>query len=144
MTVERQQWWLRFSGLLVMGFGLLVCLAAWPPTAGATVFLADLVIWPLDGQQTGRAGETRLLSAVGGGVMAGWGAMIWMLAGRPLLLMPAEIRRVVLGSVGLWFVIDSGGSLLAGVPVNAVANVGFLLLFAVVLRRPARPAANPA
>ena len=55
--------------------------------------------------------------------------------------MPANqdlTRSLILTSIGAWFVIDSAGSILAGAPVNALFNVGFLAMFAVPLWRPAR------
>jgi hypothetical protein len=35
-----------------------------------------------------------------------------------------------------WFVVDSIGSVAAGVPLNALANVSFVVLFLLVFRRP--------
>ena len=35
-----------------------------------------------------------------------------------------------------WFAVDSIGSIAAGVPLNAVANIGFVVLFVLVFRQP--------
>ena len=93
------------------------------------MLLADLLIWPLDGAQTGAASETRLMLAIGGGVMAGWGWMIRQLAGAPMARDPAGMRGLIRQSAVLWFVIASTGSVLAAAPLDAVANLGFLALF---------------
>lgn len=140
MDVTMQRRWLRIGAGLVMASGLLVALMAHPATGAGTAVLVDLLVWPLDGAETGAAAETRLLAAIGGGVMAGWGWMLWRLAGAPLEAMPAEVRRLVVGSTALWFVVDSAGSLAAGAPLNLAGNLVFLALLTVPFLRPARPA----
>jgi hypothetical protein len=141
MTVDRQIFWTRLAAEIVMAFGLIIALGAHPATAGVPAFFADLLFWPLDGLQTGLADETRLLSAIGGGIMLGWGAMIFLLAGAPMRADPDGTRRIILISVGLWFVLDSTGSVLAGAPLNVLGNLAFLALFALPLRQPAAAAA---
>ncbi|MGI9410175.1 MAG: hypothetical protein ACR2OV_08875, partial [Hyphomicrobiaceae bacterium] len=66
---------LKFGSALVVGFGVVIAMAAYPPTAGIARFLLDLVIWPVDGVQAISGPEMRLLSAVSGGVMVGWGIL---------------------------------------------------------------------
>lgn len=40
----------------------------------------------------------------------------------------------IMTGITFWFVTDSTASILSGAPVNAVLNIGFLLLFALPLR----------
>lgn len=138
MTQERTRRWLRFASATVIGFGLLTALGAHPTTGRAVIFLADLLLWPLDGAETGDAGETRLIAAIAGGVMAGWGWMLWGLTGEGMDRAPELSRRLILGSVALWFLIDSTGSLAAGAPLNILGNLVFLAMFLWPLRRPIR------
>ena len=132
---------LQGAAVTVMVSGVIVAGSAYPATAGVTRFLVDLIFWPIDGQQSLDAPETRLLGAVCGGVMAGWGLMLWLVAARLYPREPALARSIILGSVAVWFVTDSTGSVMAGAPLNAVFNVGFLLAFWLPLRRPAVRAA---
>ncbi|MCU0827057.1 MAG: excinuclease ABC subunit A [Tabrizicola sp.] len=141
MTAEQKG--LRFAAGVTCLTGLALALSAWPPLAAPLRLLADLLIWPLDSAQTLAAAETRLMLAISGGVLAGWGAMIWQLAGSPFARSPAEVRRVILISVLTWFVIDSAASVLAGATLNVAANLVFLALFLVPMRLARRTAAMP-
>jgi hypothetical protein len=135
MTQENTQRWLKFGSALTIFFGLLVAVAATPAGAAPTSFLADLIFFPIDGAQNVGAPETRLLNAIGGGVMAGWGVLLWLLTTRLYPRDPKLARQLIIPSIVTWFVIDSTGSILAGAPLNAVFNVSFLLIFCVPLWR---------
>ncbi len=133
MTSEQKG--LRLASGVTMGFGLGLALAAFPPLAGPAMLLADVLIWPLDGAETGAASETRLLLAIAGGVLAGWAWLIWQLAGAPMARDPVATRALIRQSILVWFVTDSAASVLAGAPLNAVANLAFLALFLVPMQR---------
>jgi hypothetical protein len=92
-------------------------------------------IFSIDGAQDLAAPETRLISAIGGGVMAGWGVLLWMLSTQLFPRDPALAAKLIITSIVTWFVIDSTGSMLAGAPLNAAFNVSFLLVFCVPLWR---------
>ena len=72
--------WLQAGSALTVFFGALVAAAAVPALSGPVRFLADLIFFPLDGLQSVAAEETRLINAIAGGVMVGWGLMLWMLS----------------------------------------------------------------
>lgn len=57
----------------VIAFGALTALAAWPATAPPANLLADLLHWPLNGTEKIDTPRARLLAAIAGGVMVGWG-----------------------------------------------------------------------
>ncbi len=127
--------WLKFGSALTVFFGILVAAAATQIGAAPTQFLADLIFFPIDGAQDLAAPETRLISAIGGGVMAGWGVLLWMLSTHLFPSDQALAAKLIIASIVTWFVIDSTGSILAGAPLNAVFNVSFLLIFCVPLWR---------
>lgn len=130
--------WLKASTLFTIGFGLLMALAAAPALSAPLAYLLDLVFFPLDGAQSMADSQVRLFSAIGGGVMVGWGCAIWMIITRVAGPDPDLARALILVGMGAWFVVDSTGSILSGGHWNAVANIGFLLLFlipALQLRR---------
>lgn len=140
--MTREQRGLRFAAGVTMGFGLMTALAALPQLAAPTVMLADILIWPVDGAETGSLPEARLLYAIAGGVLTGWGWMIWLLAGEAMERQPELVRTVIRQSLLLWFAVDSTGSVLAGAPLNVLANGAFLALFLVptLLQAPAKAA----
>lgn len=125
--------WLKIGSALTVFFGALVAAAAVPALSGPVQFLADLIFFPLDGLQSVAAEETRLINAIGGGVMVGWGLMLWMLSTQLFPKEPAIAGKIIMTSIIAWFVIDSIGSVLAGAPLNVLGNTSFLLIFCLPL-----------
>jgi hypothetical protein len=132
--------WLKAASAVVIGSGALLVLAAFPETSAPTLLLTDLLLWPLDGARSLAAPETRLYIAVDGAILEGWGVMLWLISARLYEREPELARHMILSSLGVWFVMDCSGSLLAGAPLNVVLNMIFLLAFLVPLWRPARRA----
>ncbi|MDZ7601754.1 MAG: hypothetical protein U1A06_10315 [Hoeflea sp.] len=135
--------WVKAASAVVIGFGLMLAAAAWPPLAGPVLLLADLLIWPMDGLQTLAAPETRLLLAIAGGVMVGWGVTLWKLAEYLMPQHPAAVRTITMTGLYSWFAVDSLASIMAGAPLNAVANISFVVLFVLAFRQ-ARQLPTPA
>lgn len=129
MKLDHRIRWLKIASAITIGFGLLIAAAALPALQGPVVLLLDLIYFPVDGAQTAQSAAARLLGAIAGGVMTGWGLMAWLVAKHVLPTDPALARRLILVSIGAWFVVDSTMSVAAGAPLNALFNVGFLLLF---------------
>jgi hypothetical protein len=128
-TMSKTIAWLKAASLVIVGFGILVVFAALPATSGPTLFITNLVSWRFDGSQNLAMPETRLLCAVLGGVLTGWGMLLWLISSQLFPREPELARRLILWSVGTWFVIDSTGSIVAGAPTNALFNIPFLLAF---------------
>jgi hypothetical protein len=135
MDIATTQTWLKAASAVVIGFGLLLAAGAWPPLSAPVVLLADLIIRPLDGLQTLAAPETRVFMAISGGVMVGWGVTLWKLADQLLAEHLAAVRSITMTGLYSWFAVDSIGSVMAGVPLNAVANISFVVLFLLVFRQ---------
>lgn len=138
MTQETAMVWLKIGAGLTVFFGVLIAAASVPAAAAPVELLADLIFFPIDGAEDVGAPETRLMNAIGGGVMAGWGVMLWMLATRLYPREPALATQLIVTGIVVWFVIDSTGSVLSGAPLNALFNTSFLLIFCVPLWRAAR------
>ncbi len=140
MSHEKTVSWLKTASGVVIAFGLLMLLGTIAAMSAPVTLLLDLIFWPIDGQQTATAPETRLILAISGGILTGWGLLLWQISSRLYPQDPALARSLILTSIGVWFVLDGLGSILAGAPLNAVLNIGFLLLFFVPLWRPVRTA----
>lgn len=136
MTSEQKG--LRFAAGVTMVTGLALALAAVPALNIGVRLLTDLLVWPFDGAQTLAAYETRLALAIGGGVMLGWGLMIWQLAGEPLERAPDAVRGIIRASVLGWCLVDSAASVAAGAALNILPNLVFLALFLLPMRRGAK------
>ncbi|MCL1598330.1 MAG: hypothetical protein M3094_04040 [Actinomycetia bacterium] len=139
MTGRRATRWQYLGPWLVIGFGVVIGLAALPATSTPAVLLTDLVFWPIDGAQS-LTQEARLLSAIVGGVMVGWGVTLVLLTQKVYPREPDLVSTVIRGGVWAWFVVDSIGSIAVGSPVNVVLNIGFLLVFVLPWRRVATAA----
>lgn len=124
---------LKLAAAFVVLAGIVIAFGAHPATAWPVALLADLTFWPPDGAQSLAAPETRLVYGVCGGVMAGWGVMIWLVADRLYDRDPQTARLLVLAGLAVWFVTDSAASLAAGAPLNLVVNLAFLAIFLVPL-----------
>ncbi|MEM6461020.1 MAG: hypothetical protein AAF724_03810 [Pseudomonadota bacterium] len=136
--------WLRFATALVIASGLFCLSGALPATSAATLYALDLVFWPLDGTPGEMTPQANVLWAISGGLVAGWGILIWQVVTHVYVSNPSVGRSMILTSVVTWFVLDSAGSVAAGAPMNALFNVGFLALYAVPLLRPVREAPGTA
>lgn len=64
--------------------------------------------------------EARLGVAIYGGLMVGWGVMIYLL-GRG-----ASAPRAAAVGIVAWWVVDSAGSIAVGFPLNVLLNTAFL------------------
>ena len=129
MDINNRVRWLRIASAFTIAFGLLMATAAVPALQAPMAFMLDFVYLPVDGAPTLSGEAPRLLNAITGGLMAGWGVMLWLVATELLPQNPALGRRLILIGIGTWFVIDSSMSVAAGAPLNALFNTGFLLLF---------------
>ncbi|GAB5467309.1 MAG: hypothetical protein Kilf2KO_03390 [Rhodospirillales bacterium] len=133
MSQQTRMVWLKVACVVLIGFGLLSLTGSLAATGALGRIFADLAFWPLDGLPGNAVPEVRLLWAINSGCLVGWGLLIWQLVTRLYPREPALARSMILISIGAWFLLDSGGSILAGAPMNALYNVGFLLLFYVPL-----------
>lgn len=119
--------WLKITSLLIIALGLLVAFGAHPATALPATWLTDIVFWPFDGLQTLEAPAARVLAAISGGVMVGWGLMIWLVIDRLLPADPRLARLLVVESTLAWYLVDSTGSFVSGATVNVLLNTVLML-----------------
>jgi len=130
--------WLLVTAVIVGAFGPVFSLATLPASDEFARWTLDLLAWPLDGSQQYSDGAMRFLSALTGGFLLGWGVMILCLRQWVYDAAPEQTRRAVVCGLLAWFLLDSTGSLAAGVASNAVFNVIVLLLAVGPLWWPAR------
>jgi len=134
-ALDRATGELKAAAVVTIGFGLLFAVGAHDATDAPVRFLSDVVFWRLGDGVVELTRVNHLADAILGGVMAGWGVMIWMLANRLLPVAPVEVKRMVTTSALVWFAVDTGGSIASGGWFNGVLNLGFLAMFLAPLRR---------
>ncbi len=144
MNQQTHRRWLKVTAVVIGSFGPVFSLGTMAATAEPARWTLDLLHWPIDGGTTYAHADTRFLSALTGGFLFGWGVMVWCLSQWVYDLAPEAIRRAVLAGLCAWFVLDSAGSIAAGVPSNAVFNVLVLAIAAGPLWVRPREAPQPA
>ena len=127
-THKTHKFWLKLMASGIVLYALFFFLGTLKQTASITEVVMDISSWPMDGLQNLAANSTVFLSALLGGILFGWGVLIWILSGTIYDKAPEEIRKAVLFSAISWFVVDSVGSVLSGNAYNAFANTILLLV----------------
>ena len=139
MTARRQRYitWLVAVLLLVLCYSLLLIVA------GATA--GSLFSWfgfgPAKAIDTPAVREyLRLPYRVLGAVMAGWSLLMIQIVRGPLKEESTWAWTFLVRSLSLWFVLDTGMSLVLGYPAHAVFNIPFAVALGVplALLRPGR------
>lgn len=136
---EFQKSWLLVTAVVIGAFGPVFSLATVPSWDILAQLSLDVLAWPIDGTQRYADSSMRFLSALTGGFLFGWGVMILCLRQWVYDVAPEPTRRAIVAGLLAWFVLDSAGSIAAGVPSNAVFNVLVLLLCVGPLWRAASP-----
>ena len=106
--------WLKTSSVLTICFGLIASFASHAKGSGIWLFLFDLLNWPIDGQPSVFSPDSYAINAVVGGVMFGWGTLMYLLSCGPIAKGDIYVTRSMLISIILWFLVDSSGSFVAG------------------------------
>jgi hypothetical protein len=120
---------LRIASIGSFGLALIFASGAFAPLEGASRLLHDFLDFPLGDGLGAYTTEARWFSAIGGGVFASLAALFYLVVAPAIGRGDDEVRRGAILSILIWFVIDSAGSIAAGVPSNAAFNVFFLALF---------------
>jgi hypothetical protein len=110
--------------------GLLWASGAIPGFDAPTVWAFDLLNWPLDGDPGALNETASFMSAIGGGVLFGFGVMNWILVAPAIEAGEHRILNAALASVIAWFIVDSVGSTLSGNAPNVMFNAVILALYA--------------
>ena len=134
MTSNRS---LRFPAIAtLLGLAMLI-LAPISPTSTLVEGFLDVAHLPLDGGETLSTSAAGLLNAILGGVLVGFGTLIWGVSGMVFAKDMALGRQILLPAIVGWFVFDSLGSILAGAGFNAVLNLVFFAWLTAPLMWPA-------
>lgn len=132
------------AAALLIGPGLIMVTAPISPLAGMVDAFLDLAHQPVDGGQQVSDDAGRLLNAILGGVLVGFGAMIWLVSERVYRSDPSLGRSLIMIPLLCWFATDSLGSILAGAWFNAVINAAIILTFlAALIGSPATSKSTP-
>lgn len=138
MTQDFHKFWLKITAIVIGSFGPICFLGTMDATSEPARLTLDLLSWPVDGRETYTNSDTKLLSALLGGFLLGWGVMIWRVSGSVYDAAPEDVRQAVVTGLLAWFLLDSAGSIAGGHASNALFNVAILLLAVGPMWRPAQ------
>lgn len=128
MTHQTRTTALKWASAAVIGFGLSLTLSLFTPLAQALDLFVRLATLSTQEGVLLTAVDGRLFVAISGGILAGWGMMIWLITTRIYAHDPALGGPLIVIPTCVWFVVDSTGSVIAGAPFNAVLNLSFLAI----------------
>lgn len=123
----------RLSAVGLLVFAAIWITAAIPGFDRPGKLLIDMLDWPLNGSHDELTQDARWLSAIGAGLTASLGVMLLLVVVPGLKAGIPGVRGGALIAITVWYVIDSAGSITAGVPSNAFFNTIFFLALAVPL-----------
>ena len=129
MTETKAANTIRATSIVLIITGLVFASGAFAPIEGASRFMHDLIDYPVDGSIDTFTREARWFSAIGGGVVVGMSVLFFTVIAPLIEAGHRDIHRGVIVSMLAWFVIDSTGSIAAGVPANVIVNITLLALF---------------
>lgn len=133
--------WLIVSALAIAAFGPVFALAA-AGHPGLARWTMEFLNGPGGDAEPFTDGTARFVSALTGGFLLGWGAMVLALRQWVYDLAPEGVRRSLLASAAAWFTLDSPGSIASGNAWNVLINIAVLLLVIGPMWRPAREGAR--
>jgi len=128
---------LRLMGWGFIIFGTVFVTIAFAGYDSFARSLVPIFDWSGGVPNEGLTREARWFAAIMSGLSAGFGAFYVFLVAPLLTVTHAQARQIAkrggLIAAFIWFVVDSAGSLGAGVPSNVVMNIIFLIGLALPL-----------
>ena len=119
---------MRYLAVAFFVLALVFASGAFASLDGASKLLHDTADWPIDGSMADYTREAKWFSAIGGGIFAGFSVLLFLVV-APLIEEGSQLAiRGTIISMLVWFVIDSAGSVAAGVPSNVIFNTIFLAM----------------
>jgi len=121
---DTQAYWLkvlRGSAAFIFITGLLPVFAVFEAAQEPWRLFFDVLTWPIDQSPATLSAGERQISGVLGGVLCGWSWLLFQLA-KSSVFNP-RVRSLMVQSTWVWFALDSGCSILSGIPLNAAATL---------------------
>lgn len=132
--MTNQQTAMKLAAWATIGIGVFFAASALPILHPAVHLFLSIVYWPFNDVPSDLSVPTPLLVAISGGLMTGFGGMLWALGHYVSPISELAAARVTQVAAWSWFCTDSTMSVLVGAPVNVGINALFLILMLVACR----------
>ena len=96
-------------------------------------FLLDVLDWPIDNMGLALDQNTKWLSTIGATLLGAVSVFLWGIVAPALKRGDSQVAKMTLLAFIVWYVIDSAGSIAAGVASNVVFNTAYLVLVLIPL-----------
>jgi len=96
-------------------------------------FLLDVLDWPIDNTAMALDQNTKWLSAIGASLLGAVSVFLWGIVAPALKRGDTQVAKMTLLAFIEWYVVDSAGSIAAGVASNVVFNTAYLVLVLIPL-----------
>lgn len=126
MSSERALSILGVVAISVLVISLVWLSAAFPVMNTPGILFMDLLDWPISGDRNELTRDERWLSGVGAGLMASMASLLLLVVIPEVRKRNTQVKRGAIVSLVVWFLIDSAGSVAAGVLSNVFFNTVFL------------------
>lgn len=133
MSINTRARFMMIVAITFMIYSLLWALAPFPTLNLPARLILDIADWPLDNFQSPLDRNTQWLSAIGAGVLAAISVFLGGVVVPAIKRSDTSIIRSTICAMILWYVIDSTGSIAAGVPSNVFFNSIYLALVLIPL-----------
>lgn len=129
MTPQSAARLMRIAAWLTIVSGIAIAAAVIDGMGSGFDLFLGLVIPGSEGMAALASTEAKMITAIDGGLLAGFGAMLLLIAAPAIEQGNSQIMRAATISLLVWFVIDGVGSAIAGAPLNILSNSLFLIAY---------------
>lgn len=133
MTTETSAKFMMIVAITFLIYSLLWALAPYPSINLPARLILDIADWPVDDFREPLDRNTRWLSAIGAGVLAAISVFLGGVVVPAIKRSDSSVIRTTIFAMGLWYIIDSAGSIAAGVASNVLFNSVYLALVLIPL-----------
>ena len=130
------QTWFKLVVWVIIAFGAILALHAFPATEGPSALFFDLLLKRPVPADPGN--HFRFAMGLMGCITMGWGLTMLVILKAATMLEAAQAREIWRGflfAILFWYVIDNIASIYTGFPFNAVSNTVLVALFVIPLWR---------
>jgi len=108
-------------------YAMLWVTAAFPSVNLPARFILDISDWPMDNLAAPLDRNTQWLSSISAGLLAGLAVIFGGIVAPAIKQRNVSITRVTIAAMVVWYVVDSVGSIAAGVVSNVFFNTIYLV-----------------
>ncbi len=128
MTLETRAKFVQVIAIVLIIFSLLWALASYPAINLPARFILDMSDWPIDSLSKPLTRDMMWMSSISAGLLVAISVFFYGIVAPAVMRADMPIIKTTIVAMMLWFVVDSVGSIAAGVTSNAVFNSLYLVL----------------